>query len=46
MQTYFLHRSQLYMLSPVGEEKKAIMQLLRAHNADTATFPSSAEKPS
>lgn len=46
MQTHFLHRSQLYMLSPVDKEKKAIMQFLRAHNTDTATFPSRAEKSS
>lgn len=46
MQTYFLHRSQLYMLSPADKEKKAITQLLRAHNTNMATFPSSAEKQS
>lgn len=46
MQTYFLHRSQLYMLSPVDKEEKAIMQLLTAHDVDTPTFPPRAEKPS
>lgn len=43
-QTYFLHRSQLYMLSPVDKEKKVVMQLLRAHNSDMNTFPSHAER--
>lgn len=43
-QTYFLHLSQLYMLSPIDEEKRAVMHLLRAHNSRTDTFPACAEK--